>query len=242
MIDISVILASKNEEKYIGYTLEKVDEASGEARKQNINTEIIIIDSSTDDTFKEAKSFTENVYAFIPKGVSKARNYGASLARGKILVFMDADTIMQRTSLIDIFNDFKDSTTVSTIPYVLPLYRQKSFSSILFYVIDKKYVKLCAYVKFFIKFYNRGDMTAIRKDIFGKINGFDEKLHMLEITDLLLKASSYGKIKVLSTPVFESGRRLKRWGLLKSYKVWWKNYFSFYVFKHLHDSKYEVVR
>lgn len=242
MIDISVILASKNEEKYIGNTLEKVDEASGEARKQNINTEIILIDSSTDNTFKEAKRFTENVYAFLPKGVSKARNYGASLARGKILVFMDADTIMQRTSLIEVFNDFKDSTTVSTIPYVLPLYRQKSFSSILFYVIDKKYVKLCAYVKFFIKFYNRGDMTAIRKDIFGKINGFDEKLHMLEITDLLLKASSYGKIKVLSTPVFESGRRLKRWGLLKSYKVWWKNYFSFYVFKHLHDSKYEVVR
>jgi glycosyltransferase involved in cell wall biosynthesis len=242
MIDISVILASKNEEKYIGNTLEKVVEASVEARKQNVNTEIIVIDTSTDNTSKEAKRFTKNVFAFLPKGVSKARNHGASLAKGKILLFMDADTIMQRTSLIDVFNGFRDGTIVSTISRVLPLYRQKPFSHILFYMVDDIYVKLCAYVKVFLKFYNRGDMIAVRKDIFDKINGFDEKLCMLEITDLLRRVSFCGKIKVLLTPVFESGRRLKQWGLLKSYKIWWKNYFSFYVFERLYDSSYEAVR
>ena len=242
MIDISVIVVSKNEEKYIGNALEKLIEAGGEARKRNITTETIVVDSSTDNTFRQAKKITENVYAFLPQGLTKARNYGASLARGRILVFMDADTVIQRTSLIDIFNDFRDGATVAIISCVLPLYRQRSFSNILFYLIDEKYVKSCAYVKFLVKFYNRGDLTAIRKDIFSKVNGFDEKLHMLDITDLLLKASSYGKIGVLSTPVFESSRRLKKWGMLKSYKIWWKNYVSFYILKHLSDSTYEEVR
>jgi len=242
MVDVSVIIASKNEEEYIGNTLEKVVEANCEARKQNISAEIIVIDSSTDNTFEVAKRFTKNVHPFLPKGVSRARNYGANMAKGKILVFMDADTIMQKTSLIDVFNVFRDDAVASVIPHVLPLYGQKPFSHILFYVVDETFVTLCAYVKFFIKFYNRGDMIAVRKDVFDRTNGFDERLYMLEITDLLRKASSYGETKVLSTPVFESGRRLKQWGLLKSYTMWWKNYFSFYVFKRLYDPRYEAVR
>ncbi len=241
-IDISVILASRNEEMFIGSTLEKVVEASREARKRNINTEIMVIDSSTDNTLEEAKRFTKNVWAFLPEGVSKARNYGASLAKGRILVFMDADTSIQRASLIDIFNDFRENAIVSAISRVLPSRRHKPFSHILFYIVDGIFVKLCAHVKVLIKFYNRGDMIAIRKDTFERISGFDEKLCILEITDLLHRASFCGKIRVLSTPVFESGRRLKQWGLLKSYKIWWRNYFSFYVFKRPYDSNYEAVR
>jgi hypothetical protein len=131
---------------------------------------------------------------------------------------------------------------VSVISRVLPSSRRRTLSSILFYVIDGLYVRLCAYLSVLLKFYNRGDMTAVRKDIFCRIKGFNEKLLMLEITDMLLKASSYGRTKVLSTPVFESSRRLGQWGLLKSYKVWWRNYFSFYILGHLHDSGYEACR
>jgi hypothetical protein len=85
-------------------------------------------------------------------------------------------------------------------------------------------------------------MIAVRKDVFEKIAGFNERLHMLEITEMLVKASAYGRVKVLSSPVFESSRRLEQWGLLKSYKVWWRNYFCFYVLGHLYDSSYEACR
>jgi hypothetical protein len=85
-------------------------------------------------------------------------------------------------------------------------------------------------------------MTAIRKDIFEKIEGFNERLNMLEITDMLMKASSYGRIKVMSSPVFESSRRLIQWGLLKSYKVWWRNYVCFHILGRLYDSNYEACR
>ena len=242
MVDFSVILATRNERKYIGKTLRKILEASDEVERHGISTEIIVVDSSTDDTFREARKHVKNVHTFLPSGVSKARNFGASLAKGSILIFMDADTTLQKSSLIDLAKEFKHTAVVSVISRVLPLSRQKNLSAILFYALDGLYIRLCAYLSFLLKFYNRGDMIAIRKDIFYKIKGFNEKLHMLEVTDMLLKASSYGRTNVLSTPVFESSRRLGQWGLLKSYKIWCRNYFCFYVFGHLYDSRYEACR
>jgi len=242
MVNVSVILATRNERKYIGRTLRKALEASDEAGKQGVSTEIIVVDSSTDDTFREATKCVENVYPFVPSGVSRARNFGASLAKGQILIFMDADTTLQRSSLVDVVNEFTDAAMVSVVSRVLSSSQRKTFSTVLFYALDGLYVRLCAYLSFLMKFYNRGDMIAIRKDVFEKIVGFNERLHMLEITDMLMKAASFGRIKVLSSPVFESGRRLSQWGLLKSYKVWWRNYFCFYVFGHLYDSRYEACR
>jgi glycosyltransferase involved in cell wall biosynthesis len=242
MVDFSVILATRNERKYIGKTLRKILEASDEVGRHGVSTEIIVVDNSTDDTFREARKYVKNVYTFLPSGVSKARNFGASLAKGNILIFMDADTTLQKSSLIDVAREFRDTAVVSVISRVLPSSRRKTLSSVLFYVLDGLYVRSCAYLSVLLKFYNRGDMTAIRKDIFCRINGFNERLYMLEITDMLLKASSYGRTKVLSTPVFESSRRLGQWGLLKSYKVWWRNYFCFYLLGHLYDSRYEACR
>jgi glycosyltransferase involved in cell wall biosynthesis len=242
MVDFSVILATRNERKYIGKTLRKILEASNEVGKHGVSTEIIVVDSSADDTFIEASEYVKNVHTFVPRGVSRARNFGASLAKGSILIFMDADTTLQKSSLIDVAKEFKDSAVVSVISRVLPSSRPRTLSSVLFYVLDGFYVRLCAHLSVLLKFYNRGDMTAVRKDIFCRIRGFSENLHMLEITDMLLKASSYGRTKVLSTPVFESSRRLGQWGLLKSYKVWWRNYFSFYILGHLYDSRYEACR
>lgn len=242
MVDFSVILATRNERKYIGKTLRRVLEASDEVGRHGVSTEIIVVDNSTDDTLREARKYVKNVYLFLPSGVSKARNFGARFAKGSILIFMDADTTLQKSSLIDVAKEFRDTAVVSVISRVLPSSRRNTLSTVLFYVLDGLYVRLCAHLSVLLKFYNRGDMTAIRKDTFYKIKGFNEKLHMLEITDMLLKASSYGRTKVLSTPVFESSRRLRQWGLLKSYKVWWRNYFCFYILGHLYDSRYEVCR
>ncbi len=242
MADLSVILATRNERRYIGKTLRKVKEASDEVGRYGVSSEIIVVDSSTDGTFEEARKYVKNVHRFLPRGISRARNFGASLAKGSILIFMDADTTLQKSSLIDVAEEFRDTSVVSVISRVLPSSRRTTLSSVLFYVLDGLYVRLCAYLSVPLKFYNRGDMTAVRKEIFSRIKGFDEKLPMLEITDMLLKASSFGRTKVLSTPVFESSRRLGQWGLLKSYKVWWRNYFFFYVLGHLCDSKYEACR
>jgi glycosyltransferase involved in cell wall biosynthesis len=243
MVDVSVIIASKNEQNYIANTLSHLQASMQEANKRGINSELIVVDSSDDNTAEISQRFTENVHKVPADGVSRARNVGAAKSKGRILAFMDADTIVQNATITDVFEKFQDKTCVSTISLVAPTWHSKlSFSGKAFYALDWAFIKACGVVPFLIWFYNRGDIIAIRQDAFKKIGGFDESLYMMEITDLLGRASKLGKTRVLSAPVFESSRRLKHWGVWKSYQVWWRNYFSFYMFKRLHEPNYEVVR
>lgn len=243
MQDISVIIATKNEQEYIAHTLTHLRLAAEEAKKLNVTCEIVVIDSSNDDTKKIAQKFTKKVYTFPAMGVSRARNFGVSHATGRILVFMDADTIVQRDTLLEVCRLFQNKAAVSALTYVMPLdYDGQPFLGKLFYALDKLFIKSCAYFGLLIKFYNRGDTVAIRKSVFQAVGGFDEKLYMLEITDLLVKASRLGHARVLGDPVFETSRRLRKWGVLKSYRIWWRNYLTFYLLKRLHDRSYEVVR
>jgi glycosyltransferase involved in cell wall biosynthesis len=243
MVDVSVVIACKNEQNYIANTLHHLQSSMQEASKRWVTSELIVVDSSDENTAEIAREFTSNVYAVPADGVSRARNVGSSKARGRILVFMDADTVVQKDTISDVYCKFQDKACVSTISFVAPRWHSKlSFSGKIFYALDWAFIRACGFVPFLIWFYNRGDIIAIRQDAFKKLGGFNEELYMMEITDLLGRASKLGKTKVLSSPVFESSRRLKQWGVAKSYRIWWRNYFSFYMLKKLHERNYEVVR
>jgi glycosyltransferase involved in cell wall biosynthesis len=103
---ISIIFATLNEEGYIGRTLRSLKRIM---HKCGIDAEIIVVDSSDNDrTFKAARRFADKVFRFKQRGISKARNFGASKARGDILVFMDADSIPQTCIFQDLVNVFKN--------------------------------------------------------------------------------------------------------------------------------------
>ncbi len=243
MCDLSIVIATKNEQKYIANTLNHLQISMNEAEKLGITTELLIVDSSEENTPDIARKFTKKVYCLPPQGVSKARNYGAAKSSGRILVFMDADTIVQKKTVVDVFSTFRNESTVSAIAYVSPTWHNELSSSVrMFYIVDWVFIKACGLIPFLIWFYNRGDIVAIRRDTFNEIKGFNETLYMMEVTDLLGNASKHGRIKVLPSPVFESSRRLKEWGVLKSYRIWWRNYLIFYLFKRLHEANYEVIR
>ncbi len=91
MPEISVIIPVYNKEKYIQNTLESV------LRQTFTDFEIIIIDDgSTDDSMDIATSFKHpaiRIFRQKNQGVSMARNKGASLAKGNILAFLDADDL-----------------------------------------------------------------------------------------------------------------------------------------------------
>ena len=243
MLDLSVIIATKNEQKYIANTLNHLKASVQEAERHGIVAEVLVVDSSNENTAVIAERFTKNVHRLSVQGVSKARNYGAAKSKGRILIFMDADTIVQKNTLTEVFRVFKKESAVSTIACVSPTWHSDlTMSTKIFYIIDWLFIKACGLIPFLIWFYNRGDILAVRRDTFNRVKGFNETLCMMEITDLLGHVSKIGKIKVLSSPVFESSRRIKKWGLLKSYRIWWSNYFAFYLLKRLHESTYEAIR
>ena len=84
---ISVIIPAYNETKTISPCLQSL---LNQTRKPD---EIIVIDDgSTDKTIKQIKQFSQvKLLKQAHQGPGTARNYGASQAKGKILVFVDAD-------------------------------------------------------------------------------------------------------------------------------------------------------
>ena len=87
---VSIIIPAHNEERYIEKTLSHI-------KKQSYrNIEIIVVDDgSIDNTTKKAKIYADKIIKLKKrKGVSYARNAGAKVARGDLLVFLDADTML----------------------------------------------------------------------------------------------------------------------------------------------------
>ena len=91
---ISIIIPTKNEEKYLPQLLESI-------KKQTVQPyEIIVADAgSTDRTVEIAKKYGAKVV----KGglAAEGRNNGASIAKGDILVFIDADAILPTDTILE---------------------------------------------------------------------------------------------------------------------------------------------
>lgn len=90
-IDFSVVIPAYNEALYLEPTLQSIREQDFDG-----NIELIVVDNnSNDDTSKIARRYADHVLHYAERqGASAARQHGAEKARGKNLIFLDADTAM----------------------------------------------------------------------------------------------------------------------------------------------------
>jgi glycosyltransferase involved in cell wall biosynthesis len=88
--DYSIVVPAYNEERYLGATLAGLKAAMAAVSG---NGEIVVCDNnSTDGTAALAKAEGARVVFESVNQISRARNAGARAARGRVLVFVDADT------------------------------------------------------------------------------------------------------------------------------------------------------
>lgn len=112
---ISVIIVSYNDRKHLKLALNSV------INSDFSNYEIIVIDdASTDGTFQLAKKFEikKNIRFIINRkneGASKSRNIGVKNSHSPFLLFIDADTTLEKNSLTEIINKFKKDHRIGVI-------------------------------------------------------------------------------------------------------------------------------
>lgn len=213
---ISVIIPALDEENYIENCLKSVKNQDYKG-----NYEIIVADGmSKDKTVSIAKKFADRVVTVEKRGISAGRNAGAEIAKGKVLLFADADTIMLPNVITEVVKGMKEKKSAGVVVPVISDDIKKNaayFTAIGLYRILTKIKLQPVYCVCF----------ACTKANFIKSGKFDENINVAEDIDLGQRLKKIGKIVyITSTFVVASSRRLNKWGILKQLRAWPLGYFS----------------
>ena len=227
---ISIIIPTLNEEKYLEKTLVSV-------KMQTFKKpyEIIVADSNSKDrTVEIAKKHADKIVITNKKGVSVGRNLGAKYSKGKILFFLDADTILLPDVLSNVYKVMKKRDVVGcNVALILDKIQMNSYFAlhIPIYNFLNKFNSIPVYTVAF----------ACKKNVFETIGGFNEKLKVGEDIDLGRRIKKFGKVSYLSgTFAVTSARRLKKQGHIESFLTWFLSYPYFRTLKK--QPKYPPVR
>ncbi len=231
--EISVIVPALNEEKYIGYVF------AGLRQQTFRNFETIVSDNgSTDRTVQIAKKNRAKVVLERRRGISRNRNRGARAARGRILVFLDADT-KPSPGLLQSYYDGLNGKVIAATGPILPLEKSGATVTAGFKFVSILFVKLSVLV-------DRPSIVglnfAVLRSAYEKVGGFDPNLATYEDWDMSLRLRKAGRIAYLDDAlVYTSVRRVEKWGIHGFFAYHVGNIWRYNLLKKPKE-EYELIR
>jgi len=233
---ISIIIPTLNEGKYLNKALLAI-----KGQKCDDEFEIVVSDSYSDDNTQEiAKRHGARVVLSERLGPAVGRNQGAKVAKGDILVFIDADTLPSENVLARITDLLeKRGDVIGGTCQFLP-----SGGGLVDWFL---YALTNATARIMIKFgipQDPGYCFFYRRKVFEKLGGLREDLVMNETHDLAIRSKPYGKFVYLNVPVFTSLRRYKKVGYFRTLGTYIKSTIAYFRKGEVPKSefKFEPVR
>ncbi len=215
-VKFSIIIPAHNEEKYIEKCLQSIAKAS--KSYENQVEVIVVLNRCTDGTKEIAESYNCITIENSDKNLSKIRNAGVDIARGEIIVTIDADSQMNERMLSEVegylttgkyigggaagkFERMSLGILVSTLLLIVPLLFKYGAISV-------------------------GIFWCYKKD-FKSINGFNENMLMAEDADFAKRLKDWGKKNgkkygTIKNGMITSCRKFDKhgdWALLKRPKL-----------------------
>ena len=188
--NISVIIPALNEGVHIGDCIES-------AKKLN-PLEIIVVDGGSSDRTREIAEDNGAYVTQSRRGRGVQMNAGASLAKGEILLFLHADTLMP---------EIKKSFTSGFFNGFIGGFFKLRFDDD---SLSTRLVEVFANVRARLLSLPYGDQAIfIKRDIFKKVGGFRE-YPFLEDIDMAIRVRKFGRLQYLPFHVIASSRRLKK--------------------------------
>ena len=226
---ISIIIPTYNEEKYIGFTLEKF-------KPLTLPHEIIVTDDkSLDNTVSIARQYTDKV--LVPdikhKTIGANRAVGVKASSGEFLVFIDSTCYV--TDPNDFFtkalNDFSTNPNLVALTGKLRVTPELETwkDRVMYFLFNTTH-----HIKNNILHTGEaaGKFQMVRRDAFDKIGGIREDLVTREDADLFIRLSKVGR--TMYDPhlmIFHSGRRAHAIGWIRLLSIWMINTLWVAVFK-----------
>ena len=194
---LSFVIPAHNEETLIGQTLRALI-TSAEALGEPYEV-IVVDDASTDRTAEIARSVGAAVVPVNLRKISAVRNAGARTARGEVLIFVDADTVVPTGPLVA----------------ALEAIRQGAVGGGARVVMDDE-VPTWALVLMRLTSWGLGRLRwaagcflFARREAFEAVGGFDEAYYASEEIHLSRALKKKGRFVIVSDPVTTSGRKAR---------------------------------
>ncbi|MEM1426839.1 MAG: glycosyltransferase, partial [Cyanobacteria bacterium P01_H01_bin.130] len=194
-MDISVIIPVYNGAATIAETLESIFSQTLDGSQAEVEI-IIINDGSTDQTnaivetfMGRRKDYPIHLFEVENGGVSRARNRGAQLAKGRYLTFIDADDLWTTDKLEAQFFALESNpkagfvySWVNSIDLEGNFLRRGGYPTI----TGDPWVQLLI-----IDVVESGSNVMVRRDAYEQVHGFDEKLTHSEDWDLWIRLAEH---------------------------------------------------
>jgi rSAM/selenodomain-associated transferase 2 len=192
-----------NEELLIGKTLTATRQVVGDA-------ELIVVDGGSDDrTAALARPYAHVISA--RRGRAVQMNAGAMLARGEVLLFQHADTLMPPGALDMVSEAMADPAVLGgafAIRFDEPGWMYERMGR------DTSRRSLTGS-------YTGDQCIFVRRDAFWRMGGYP-RLEIMEDVELADTMRRRGPVRLLPTPVVTSARRHRQCGLINVLLLCWR--------------------
>ncbi len=242
----SLIIPVYQENKILESTLKLFSELL----KNKYKFELIVSDGGSDDgTIKIAEKYADAVIVHNSERrqtIAEGRNNGATLAESDTLVFLNADTVPSSLEeFCEVITDFALQNNIFAVYDAMACYvsgfpDEVILKDKIFYKLHNAYVKLLNVLGLGM---GRGECQVIRKSIFEQSGKYNNKIVAGEDFDLYKRVAKIGKIKFeKKLHVYESPRRFRKYGYIRTISYWLLNSLSVMIFKKSYSKEWEAVR
>jgi len=222
---VSIIVITLNEAKNIEETIEKARIAARFPSGNTVPIEIIVSDGgSTDGTLEIARKVADKVITG-PSGRCTQLNAGANQAKGDILLFLHADTILPEGAIIRILYRLRNPKLIGggfkKHWNWNPLVKRSSFlrfANFWWQGLGNWLVRL-------LRTFPGDNAIFVRKSIYKELKGF-RLLWICEDFDFSRRLKKYGKKRFIyiHSAVLTSTRRYEKSGFFYINVIWFRIY------------------
>lgn len=214
MPKISIVILTYNSSRFI---LPLIKSIFDQQKKSKSEIEIIIVDNnSTDNTLNEVKKFGSKLILIENKenlGFARGINIGANKAKGEYLLFINPDTKFIKGSVEDLIPVFNSHKNVGIVGGKLVGENGKIeksagrifgfWETILIALGLDEIFKVRSSPQEIQKVgFVSGGFMMVKKELFEKLNGFDENYFMyIEDMELCFRAKKYNYLTVFTPDV-----------------------------------------
>ncbi len=238
----SLIIPTRNEEKLLPAMFADISASLRAAE----GIEVIVTDAgSTDGTIAIAQAHADRtVVHALPHAqtIAEGRNAGAAVARGEILVFLNADARLENPAAFfaAIRARFADAKiNAATFPVSVFPEERRGIDSLMA-ALQNGWFRL---MNVFGLGMGRGECQVVRRAAFERVGGYNAPLAAGEDFDLFRRLRRLGPIAWMGDcRVFESPRRYRRYGYVRVWGLWFANAVGVMFAGHSASRAWEEVR